>query len=75
MIDPQMCREISVNIMNRIGEGECKDTRYCLIVWCDCGDKPEFIGGNDINMPRVLKMLAHAGQTVEAMEGIEGGHA
>lgn len=75
MINPAMFREISNGIVKRFVEADEDDTRYCLIVWSDEDGSPAFIGGNDQNMLRVLKMLAIAGSTVESIEGIKSGTA
>ena len=75
MINPKIFREISHDIIKRLLEAGDDDTRYCLIAWGDDTSGPTYVGGNDEDMPRVLKMLAMASSTVEAMEGIESGTA
>lgn len=75
MINPKVFREISKGILKCLNETCDDDTRYLLIAWSDDAHGPTYVGGNDENMPRVLKMLAMASHTVETMEGIESGTA
>jgi hypothetical protein len=72
-------REIVSDLILDIGKilntGTCDNMRFCLVVWCDCADRPMYIGGNDDDNGRILKMLARAGQGVEACGNVVGGRA
>jgi hypothetical protein len=52
------------NIGDALNSGECQDMRFCLIVWCGCADRPSYVGGNDGDTPRVLKMMKLASDGV-----------
>ena len=68
-------RAVIAGITAQLNPGDGEGLRYCLVVWTDDSGRPIFMGGNDDDSPRMLKMLAMAGELVEAMGGIESGHA
>jgi hypothetical protein len=59
-------------LIERIGDvlnrGNCESMRFCLVVWCDCADRPMYIGGNEDDTPRLLKMMKAASDGVMAVE-------
>jgi hypothetical protein len=61
---PEVAREIIDEIGSALRESGCPDMRFALVVWCDCNNQPLFVGGNDHDVPRVLKMMKLAADTV-----------
>jgi hypothetical protein len=72
-------REIMRSLIPFIGEtinkGECGGMHFTLIVWCNCCDCPLFIGGNDGDTPRILKMIRSAADTILLGHEMSEGHA
>src|SRR5262249_37817464 len=66
-------REIVAELIGDIGETlntstDCKSMRFCLIVWCDCSDRPMYIGGNEGDTMRLLKMMKLGADGVMSVE-------
>jgi hypothetical protein len=65
-------REIVAELIGDIGDalnsGACRRMRFCLMVWCDCSDRPMYIGGNEGDTPRLLKMMKLASDGVMSVD-------
>jgi hypothetical protein len=65
-------RALVSSLIEKVGDalnsGNCESMRFCLVVWCDCSDRPMYIGGNDDDTPRVLKMMKLAADGVISVE-------
>ena len=62
-------------ISRRFADLDCEAMHFCLVVWCECIDRPIYMGGNDDDTQRVLKMLAGAMDGIASVHGIVEGHA
>lgn len=60
--------------LNRHEGTRCNAMRFALIVWCDCCDRPLYIGGNECDKARAAAMTKHASELV-AFDCEPAGHA
>jgi hypothetical protein len=67
MTEKALMMDLIPNISDALNSGECESMRFCLVVWCDCSDRPMYIGGNEDDTPRLLKMMKAASDGVMAV--------
>lgn len=69
----ELMRDLVPFISDTLNGDDCDKTYFTIVVWCDCCERPKFIGGNDADTPRTLKMLKVACDGIlDAHEFVEG---